>query len=64
MPYDPGVFRLILDGHHRDHATIDGRLHAADDWTATDDNGRVYAGRDWIDVTDFTPADLYRWLGY
>lgn len=42
----------------------DGRLLADEIWSQRLPDGSVEFGRTTIDVTDYTLADVRRWLGY
>lgn len=52
-------FQTILNAHSIESALVDGRLYAEMSYTK---DGAAYD--EWQDVTNFTKADLYNWLGY
>ena len=59
MPTSWHWAQKLLDKHGIRHATVNARILALSVWCAND-----AIGCQWIDITDWTPSRIKRWLGY
>lgn len=56
--------KALLDVHAISYEVHDGRVWAESVYTKAEDDGTIFCGSQYDDVTDMSRKELLYWLGY